>query len=269
MNARSFRVFRFVVLSLVLATVTSACMQMDVQSDFAEDGSATHSIRFTISKQALQSMGVSEQDLEEQLQPQATPPPGVTIEQINTEQEAGFLMRSEVDDATDLGAQLNQLLSTGSEGAPINSFSGSFRRDGNSYTLDLTFDADAFFNNAGQAAGEQVPTQMMSQMLTITYTARLPGEVQEHNGTLLEDGRIQWTLPYSGTMTISARSETPSAFGGLLVLIVAAVIVAILLIGAGIVLMTRRRPQPATATTTSQVTPEGDVSPPPSGGTIE
>ncbi|WP_188331912.1 LppM family (lipo)protein, partial [Streptococcus pneumoniae] len=108
-------------------------------------------------------------------------------------------------------------LSTGSESTPINSFSGSFRRDGNSYTLDLTFDADAFFNNAGQATEEQVPMQMMSQMLTITYTARLPGEVKEHNGTLLEDGRIQWTLPYSGTMTIlSTGSEsTPiNSFSG-------------------------------------------------------
>ena len=270
MNARSIRVFRLVAMSLLLVAVTGACMQMDVQSEFAEDGGATHSLRFTISKEALQAMGVSEQDLEQQLQPQGTPPPGVTIEQINTEQEAGFLMRTEVDNATDLGTQLNQLLSSGDEGAPTKSFSGSFRRDGNTYTLDLTFDADAFFNSAGQAAGEQVPTEMMSQMLTVTYTARLPGEVEEHNGTLLEDGRIQWTLPYSGTMRITARSETPGAFGGLLVPIVAAAAIgAVLLIGVGIVMLTRRRPQPAVATTQPEGMTESEVPPAPPGGATE
>lgn len=101
-------------------------------------------------------------------------------------------------------------------------------------------------------------------MLTITYTVRLPGEVKEHNGTLLEDGRIRWTLPYSGTMRITARSETPGAFGGLLVPIVAAAAIgAVLLIGGGIVMLTRRRRKPAVATTRPEGMTEGEVPPPP------
>ncbi len=268
MNARSvLRVVGLLGSVLLIAAAASACMKMDVQSDFTEEGGATHSLRFTMSKETLQAMGVSEEQLQQQLQPTMTPPPGVTFEQVNTEQELGFVMRTSVDDASDLGSQLNELLTSGGEGTPTTSFSGSFRRDGNRYTLDLTFDADAFFNQAGEATGEQVPTQMLSQMLTITYTARLPGEVKEHNGTLLEDGRIQWTLPYSGTMRMTARSETAGVLSGTLLLVVAAAVAGgLALVGAGIVLITRRRPQPAAVSAQLETTEEGEL-PPSSPGT--
>lgn len=51
MNARfPLRMFSSVAMSLLFVAVTGACMQLDVQSEFAEHGGATHSIRFTISK---------------------------------------------------------------------------------------------------------------------------------------------------------------------------------------------------------------------------
>jgi hypothetical protein len=194
------------------------------------------------------------------MQPALTPPPGVTIEQIDTQDDFGFLMRTTVDDARDVGGQLNELMATGQDGAARTSFNGSFTRNGNRYTLDLTFDADAFFNQAGEAAGEDIPTEMLNRMLTITYTARLPGDVKEHNGTLLEDGRIQWTLPYTGTLRMTARSEVPQPFGGiLLVAVIAAGLVAIA--GAGILLVARRRPKPAAMTAQPEAA-DGDQLPP-------
>lgn len=221
-RARWCWVTRLTAVTALLFAVAAGCMQTDVESDFSEEGTATHSLRFTLSKEMFQSLGVSEDELQQEFPLEATPPPGVTVEQIDTEEEFGFLMRTEPAEVDDLGAQLNQLFASEGEGPPVRSFSGSFTRDGNTYTLNLTFDADAFFAATEGSSGEEVPPGMLQQMITLTYTARLPGELREHNGTLLEDGRVRWTLPTSGTLRMTARSETPSAFSGTLLLLIGA-----------------------------------------------
>ena len=251
---------------VLLVALAVACVQVDIQSEFTEEGGASHSFRVAMSKEVLRSMGVPESDLQQQLDPTVTPPPGVTIEQFDTEDEIGFVMRTVVDDARDVGAQLNQLMAAGSEEdeAEAESFKGSMTRDGNRYSLDLTFDADAFFKQAGQAADEGIPPEMFIRMLRITYAVRLPGEVKEHNGALLEDGRIQWTLPYSGTLRMTARSEVPQAFAGILVV---AVVGAVLVVaaGTGVALFARRRRKPA-ALTAEPGSAEGGPLPPGSLG---
>jgi hypothetical protein len=49
---------------VLLALLVGACMQLDIQSEFTEQTSATHTFRFVVSKEMLRSMGVSESDFQ-------------------------------------------------------------------------------------------------------------------------------------------------------------------------------------------------------------
>jgi hypothetical protein len=108
----------------------------------------------------------------------------------------------------------------------------------------------------------------MEELLEMTYTIKLPGELQETNGEELPDDRIQWTLPVDGTLEMTAVSETEGG-GALTLILVLLGIGALLLIGivavVALLLFSRRKAEVAPAAP-ADPTPEWMTNPPaPSG----
>jgi hypothetical protein len=100
----------------------------------------------------------------------------------------------------------------------------------------------------------------MDSFFDITYTATLPGEISETNGTDLGNGKVEWELPMTGKTEIMAISEEGSASSGGLLIIGG--LIALLLLGgvAGVFLLTRRR-TPAPAASAGSFSPNPSVAP--------
>jgi hypothetical protein len=103
-----------------------------------------------------------------------------------------------------LGVLLNQFLNSAIPNANIPAgFNGTFQRDGNTYRLNLTIDADQLF--APPAGPAPVSADQVIDAFTVT--ARMPGELQETSGAVQPDGRIRWTVPVTGKTTVTASSK--------------------------------------------------------------
>lgn len=264
-RARTIPVF------LALALLLSSCITITAESEFQEDGSASHVYEFTFEKALMSEMGEGfdvESDIEGDFAEMEAllEGSGYSVEWIETDELIGSRVSITTEDSQNVGEILNNLFSAGADGGtqPVTAFTGTFDQDGNEHTLDLTVDGSSLFDEGmddedlGDTAG--FSADMLAGMIDVTYTVRLPGEidVERTNGQVLEDGRVQWDLPLSGSQAFLAVSATegdgPSMLlllggTGLLLLAAAAAIL-------GFFLM-RRKPEPAPAyvTTASPAAP--------------
>lgn len=243
---------------LLAAFALTGCITMDVESDFNEDGSATHSMAITIDTSQLGDLG-EEFNAEEgfgELEEGAAQE-GYQVENISEGDILGVRVSRDVDDSEDLGQILNDLFNAGTEtGQEANPFSGAFERDGDDYRIDLTVDGDILNQGAGEGMSEGGGEDMgdlgfgLDQILEMTYTARLPGDIDadETNGTVNDDGSITWDLPLSGQETLVAQSSSGGGDSNLVLLLVIAggiVLGLIALAAVGfVVFMNRRTPAP-------------------------
>lgn len=246
---------------LCLGLLLSSCVTMAVESDFAGDGPATHSMTFTIDTSSLGSLG-QDVDPTEGLDEaeDAAVAEGYRVEQIRDGDIVGLKISTDVEDSSDLGQVLNDLYNaqdTEDGGDPIQPFSGTFSEEDGAYRLELTVNGDELVQGAGEDLGEgQSPEDFGFDLATIfemTYTANMPGEVDEDetNGEILDDGRVQWELPLTGVETLTAVSSGDDDDSNMLIWLLVGGIILLGLIGiaavAFVIFMGRRKSAPAAA----------------------
>lgn len=252
--------------------VMSSCVSMDLESDFNEDGGATHTMALTIDMGDLGQLGdLGEGEIEpfedfDEIEREASEE-GFRVERIEEGDIVGVRLIREVDDSSDLGEQLNAMLNAGStEGEDVSPFSGDFENDGDDFSLTLTVDGAQLTDSAGEGLDDTEDLGIgLDAIFEFTYTARLPGEIDEEatNGQISEDGTVTWDLPLDSTETLTAASSTGGGGSDLTtILVVAGIIVLGLIALAAVIffiLMNRRGAAPAAST------PEGEAAPPPPG----
>lgn len=243
--------------------IFSGCVTMEFESDFNEDGSATHSMALSIDMSQLEQFAGEELEDDpfenfDQIEREAEEQ-GFRVERIEDGNNVGLRLIQDVDDSSDLGAILNNLFNAGSESEQfVEPFSGTFEKDGDDFRLNLTVDGSALTSSAGEELGEGEDLSElgfdMSMFFDFSYTARMPGEIDEDqtNGRIGADGVITWELPLQGSETLTAASKVEGGGSNLwLVLIAIGIFVVGLLALAAVaffIFMNRRSPQPATAT---------------------
>lgn len=237
---------------LALGLVISSCVTLTAESEINDDLSGTHTLTVTMDRSALESLGeeFNPDDVQEEITPDNVPE-GYEVEVIDTEDEVGSRISTTVEDSSQLGDVLNDLFNAGDpEAERVEPFSGTLERDGNTYRMNVTVDGDVLAQSGEDDVGGEDAGFDMDQILDMTYTISLPGEIQETTGTELEDGRIQWELPTSGVLDMTAVSETESDSNLLLWLAVGGVGLLVLIGLAALIILVvlaQRKPAPATA----------------------
>lgn len=265
--------------------IFSGCVTMEFESEFNEDGSATHSMELTLDRSQLEDFAGEElegdpfEDFEEI--ERGAEAEGFRVERIDEDGIVGVRLIQEVEDSSDLGAILNKMLNAGAdESEYVEAFSGTFEKDGDDFRLNLTVDGSALTNTAGDELNEGEDGGLgdlgfdMSMIFEFNYVARLPGEIDEDatNGRIGSDGRITWEIPLEGSATFTAASSVDDGGSNLwLILVVIGIVVLGLLALAAVaffIFLNRRRSQPVVAT---PITPAGPAAPgatpPPAGPT--
>jgi hypothetical protein len=237
----------------LLVAVLAGCIEVRVESEFDDDLGAQHSFQMTMERQSynqLRAMGGSTEDDPfgdtEEARQQAEAQ-GMDFEEIDTDQHIGWRVSKRVEDSRDVGATLNEIFTESDpEAEPVSGFSGTIERDGNTYRLNLVANSDQIFE--GQEADAEDLGMDMSAILTFVYVVAMPGEVTETNGTRLDDRRVQWEIPLTGTTTMTAVSQASGGgVGGGTTTWVLIALVALLVIGGAVaayLFTQRRRPAP-------------------------
>lgn len=240
--------------SLLVAILLSGCVELKLESEFKDDGSAIHSVETTIERDSfdqLAAMGGEEADMFSELdatQDEAEAA-GFTFEKIDNDEKLGSRISKEYDDGHDVEAAFNEIFEVNAdEGGDVSTggITGTYESDGDEHRLDLTVDSGILFPDGGEAAGAQFGD--MSEMVTITYTATMPGKIKETNGEKVDDNTVRWELPLTGSTEITAVSEGSGGGGGSNIVLFA--LIGLLLIGGAVaayLFTQRRRPAPAVA----------------------
>jgi hypothetical protein len=255
------RGFGPVALLLMLSFILSACIQVEVESEFDMDGSAIHSVSTTIDRTFIDDEMIAGQldgefDLDE-IEREAEDA-GFDAERIDTAERVGVRISTYVEDNENLDDVLGQLLeAAGGEGPSIGGFEGSFTESsglgGSRYRFELTVDGGALFeqedldDELNDEVEMDVNMDMLRGLINLSYTASMPGEVTDHNGTELGGGRVQWDLSFEGTHTFYAESEEGAGFSIALILGIAVGVLALILIILGAVMLTRGQKSPILA----------------------
>lgn len=268
----SGRVLAAIITIILSGLILGACLQIEVESDFRTDGSARHSIETSIDRTLLDDPMISDEiggPLDFSAAQQQGEAAGYDVEVIDTASRVGVRLSTEVDDNSDLGDVLGDLFAAaGNDSPPEGGFDGSFSESSSlgstTYRFDLAVDGNVLFENeqdlfGGDADEELSPDvedeigdelggefdfdldsgmDMISQLMNVTYTVSMPGEVTDHNGSSAGPNRVQWEIPVSEAETFFAESEEGSSFS---VWVIVGIILGIaalgLLIAGGYVLM--------------------------------
>jgi hypothetical protein len=255
---------------LALSLILAGCIEIAIESEFESDGSARHSMSMLIDRSlADDPMFAGEFDFEE-MEREARAA-GFDAEPVETDQQVGIRMSRDVTNNEDLGEVLNVLFSSvDAESPETDAFAGSFSTtEGGigrktTHTLTITLNADELFGEEAEEMDDfGLPPEMMRQFINLTYTARLPGEVVEHNGVAVGDNGVRWDLPFEGTQTFQATSEEE---GGISMLFVAGAglgALAILMVAIGGVLIMSQRRRAVVPSESTLAPPMDDLPPPP------
>jgi len=233
---------------LLAALLLGGCVEVQLESEYNEDGSARHAFEATIDREGIEQLeslggeGTDTFDPEDgREQAEAA---GFEFTPIDTDEKVGSRIAKSFDDGEQVGASFDEMFSVSAdEGAevPTGAVTGTFVKDGDAYRLNLTINSDILFEDSVPEDAEDTGFGDPEDFVDITYIATLPGEITETNGNDLGDGKVEWELPLTGVSEITAISEVEGSGGGALLAI--AGLVALLLVGGlvGGYFFTRRR----------------------------
>jgi hypothetical protein len=268
MNRQTFGPRLATALLLAAALAIGGCVQGELQSEYRNDGSARHSLETTIDRDAVEQLQALAGDEAGQLDiltaseeaEERAEAAGLDFEPVSTDDRVGSRVSKEFEDGEDIGAAFDEIFTASTdEGAdvPLGAVTGTFVQDGDDYRLTMTIDSGLLFTGFGE--GDEIQGFSPEDLVEFSYTATMPGDIQETNGEEVDDDTARWEIPVSGVTEISAVSSGSSGSDSASLLIIVGLIL-LLLIGAAVAvfLFTRRRP-PAPAPAVA--TPAGPVAP--------
>lgn len=231
------------ILSLLIATVLfSACVDVEIGSEYLLDGSATHSIQIAISQEPDERVTPGEiagflSDLEQQ----AT---DAGLEFARSEGQGVTTVRitGTTSDGEDAGASINGLINATGLNALAGvtaPFRGTFAREtgavgGTAYILDLSVDGQLLFDSVAVTVTDEQETALR-ETLTMHYDATLPGDVTETGGEQLNDNTVRWEIPPDVETQIQATSRIGGSGSAALFIVLGIVaIVAVIIIATGL-----------------------------------
>lgn len=260
-------IFRCVLFSAVALLLTS-CFTVEVESDFAEDGSGVHVYQATIERAALDEFGemADEAEFEDGFDEseEVARQMGYDVQRIDNDEYFGIRLSRPYEDSENVGRILNDLFTLGAD-QPVTAFSGTFTQDGNTHTLNVSVNGSELFGEIEEEEG--ISPAMLNAFITMTYTVRMPGEIDEDatNGRILPDGRVQWDLPLTGTQNFIAVSETEGDGIGTLMLLGVIGLLFLFIGGAALLalflFLRSRKPQPAAEAPPGYIDPDAPTAP--------
>ncbi len=241
---RQFRISRWTrVLSLLIVTLLfSACINVEIGSEYRLDGSATHSIQIAIPQQPEEGVTTAEvAEFLDDLEEQATDA-GFAFSRTESQSITTVRVTGTTSDGQDAGASINGLINaTGLNAAPgvAAPFRGTFTREtgaigGTIYDLSLTVDGQMLFESIAVAATDDQQAALRDA-LTMYYVATLPGDISETTGERVDDSTVRWQIAPVGETALYAASRTGGSgsaalfiVAGLAAIVVVIVIAAVL-----------------------------------------
>lgn len=225
---------------LIVALAVSACVNIEFGSTFVAEGGASQRMAIVFQRELLDPTELARLTTEMNNAERRMTDDGYEVQRVDSATQLGLRAARTSADSSNVATELNSLLNSmlnRSDSSPIAPFQGTFSRSnpavgGNKYHLELTFDGPAF-----KAAIQdlQPPTQQsqspsaLTDALTVTYTATMPGDLQDASGQTVAEGTARWTLSLDETTSISADStvgkNTPWALAALAILIAVGIIV--------------------------------------------
>ena len=241
-----------IVLLLAAGLLLASCFTIEFESTFDEDGSGLHVYQATIERDAMDEFGGmgDEFELDEGFDEseETARMLGYDVERIETDEHIGIRISRNYEDSENVGQILNDLCAVGADES-TSAFTGTFTQDGNTHTLNVTASGTELFGE--ELDEEGLSPAMLSSFFTMTYTVRMPGELveDETNGRILDDGRVQWDIPLTGSQTFTAVSETEGDGLSTLIILLVAGLLVVFIGGAGLLalflFLRSRRTQPA------------------------
>lgn len=224
-------------LLLIVALLTlSACVDVELGSEYRSDGSASHTIQIRIEfvpadREDVEDMNAVLADLEER-----TINSGLEFERSDESGVVSIRISGTTSEGQEAGAALNSLLNaTGINASPgvTAPFRGTFQREtgaigGSSYTLDLSVDGEMLFESVvidRLSSNDQTSRSAVNMV----YIATFPGDVTRTTGEKIADDTVRWEIPFTGVTDLSATSRTGGP-GSIALFVVGGVAVAIIIL---------------------------------------
>lgn len=231
------------VLALLIAMLFfSACVDVEIRSEYLLDGSATHSIQIVISREPDERVAPEEiEGFLDDLKRQSIDA-GLEFTRSDTPVSTTVRIIGTTSDGQDAGAAINGLINaTGLNASPgvTAPFRGTFAREtgavgGTAYILDLMVDGQLLFDSVAVAVDDEREA-VLRETLTMHYEATLPGDITETGGELLNNSTVRWQIPLSGEVDLDATSRTGGSGSAALFIILGIVTtIAVILIAAGL-----------------------------------
>lgn len=229
-----------IAMSIVLTLALSACVNVDFGSTFSVDGTASHRLAIVFQRDLLEPTEIARLTTEIAEAERRMTDDGYEIQRIDSATQIGLrAARTSADQAnvaTELNGLVNSMLSR-ADSSPIAPFQGTFTRSnpavgGSKYHLGLKFDGptlkpaiEALLPPRRQPASPSA----VNDAVTVTYTATMPGGLQDATGQTVGESVARWTLSLDEATTIEADStvgqNTPWVLAALAIIVAVGVIV--------------------------------------------
>lgn len=215
--------------------VTTACVDVELSSEYRIDGSASHAIQIQLEfvpadREDIEDMEAVLSDLQER-----TMNSGLEFERTEEAGQVTVRISGTTSEGQEAGAALNSLLNaTGINASPgvTAPFRGTFQREtgavgGSSYILDLSVDGELLFENVviERFAGDEADRR---DLVSMYYVATFPGDVTETTGQKIDDRTVRWEIPFTGVTDLSATARTGSP-GSVALFVIGGVVIAMLI----------------------------------------
>lgn len=229
-------------LLLLLSLLISACVDVELASEYRIDGSASHSIQIQVDfvpsdREDVEDMEAILGDLRERSENS-----GLDFERTDETGRVTVRITGTTSEGQEAGAALNSMINaTGISAAPgvAAPFRGTFHREtgaigGSSYILDLSVDGEMLFESVVLERMSET-TLDRQESVTMRYVASFPGDVTSTTGTQLDDQTVQWEIPFTGVTELGATARTGGP-GSAALFVVAGVAVAIIILAVAVFL---------------------------------
>lgn len=225
---------------VLLAFLLAACVNVDLGSTFVVDGAASHRLAIVFQRDLLSPTEIARLTTEVAQTETRMAGDGYDVQRIDSATQFGLRAARTSADASNVATDLNSLINSmlnRSDSSPIAPFQGTYTRSnpavgGNKYRLELTFDGPVFraaIEELTPPSRQSQPPSALTDAVTVTFTATMPGGLQDSTGQTIGEGSARWALSLDEQTTITADStvgqDTPWLLAAAAILIAVGVIV--------------------------------------------